>query len=177
MSNRTNAGLLGRLRRQDMRALDYVVLLRRPRIDRFMRRVTRLGDPPVVVLVAAGLLLSPDPAWRGVGVTAAVALVVSHLLVQVLKRCVSRTRPSLPVGTAWLIQPPDRFSFPSGHAAASLALALAVVPALPAPAGLLVLAVALVVGISRCYLGVHYPGDVLAGWVLAGIGLLAALPL
>lgn len=38
-------------------------------------------------------------------------------------------------------------------------------------AGSLLLPLAAVIGLSRCYLGVHYPGDVLAGWLLALIGL------
>ncbi len=62
---------------------------------------------------------------------------------------------------------PDRFSFPSGHAASSLALALSAAAYLPAPLAAAITGWALVTGISRCYLGVHYPGDVVAGWALA----------
>jgi undecaprenyl-diphosphatase len=79
------------------------------------------------------------------------------------------------VGVVSLIQAPDRFSFPSGHSAAALAVALALGTFLPLPAALLLIAVGLLVGVSRSYLGVHYPGDVLAGWLLGMTGVLTAL--
>ena len=69
------------------------------------------------------------------------------------------------MGIASLIEPPDRFSFPSGHASATLSVALPLFLGLPIAVGGLVLALALVVG--RCYLGVHYPGDVVVGWALS----------
>jgi undecaprenyl-diphosphatase len=61
---------------------------------------------------------------------------------------------------------PDRFSFPSGHAAASMSVALGYGVTFPVLA-LPLLALALLVGFSRVRLGVHFPGDVLAGQVLA----------
>jgi undecaprenyl-diphosphatase len=108
------------------------------------------------------------------GLHAAVTLAASHGLVQFLKRIVSRARPRLPVGFGFLIVPPDRFSFPSGHATSSLAVALPFAFALGGVATLLVIALALTVGFSRCYLGVHYPGDVVMGWLLA-LGTYAGL--
>jgi undecaprenyl-diphosphatase len=111
---------------------------------------------------------------EGMQFVPAFSLAFSFLLSQVLKRSFSRTRPSLPVGINSLIQAPDRFSFPSGHATASLAIALPMSLALTGPLAFLVLAVGMAVGLTRCYLGVHYPGDVLAGWSLAVISLLVA---
>jgi undecaprenyl-diphosphatase len=64
------------------------------------------------------------------------------------------------------IREPDRFSFPSGHATASLAVALAYAMVFPLWAGPLLL-LALLVGFSRIRLGVHYPSDVLVGQLLA----------
>jgi undecaprenyl-diphosphatase len=152
----------------DERLLVAVALRRRPWLTRFMRIYTRFGDAPVPVGVAALLLLGAVPGLEGAGIQAAVSLALAFTVSQVLKRWISRPRPDLPVGLRFVIEPPDRFSFPSGHATASLAVALPV--AMAFGGGLLlplVLAPALLVGLSRCYLGVHYPGDVMAGWGIA----------
>ena len=99
------------------------------------------------------------------------ALAISHLAVHIVKRLVHRARPvSLP-----LIAAPDRFSLPSGHATASLAITATLAIALPAFA-IPLIGIGLLVGWSRVVLGVHYPGDVLAGQLIAlatvaGIGI------
>lgn len=160
---------LGTLHRHDTRVLGYVLGRRHRRLDPAVRALTHAGSAPAVIGITLALLASGRTEWQAAGAVAAAALVVSHAFVQLLKRSISRARPALPVGIASLIQPPDRFSFPSGHAAAALALALAVAPLLGA-AGLLALLAACAVGITRCYLGVHYPGDVLAGWALGALG-------
>jgi undecaprenyl-diphosphatase len=93
-------------------------------------------------------------------------LVVSHLIVQAIKRSVGRPRPSLGTSCATLINEPDKFSFPSGHAAAAMSLAFGFAVALPSLA-LPLFALATLIGASRVCLGVHYPGDVFAGQVIA----------
>ena len=163
-----------RLHVHDERALHALVLRRRPRLDRAMHAVTHLGDAASTVGVTLVLMLGMVPGLREAGMRAAIALAGSHLVVQLLKRTVSRARPRMPEGFAALVQPPDRFSFPSGHAASSLSLAMAVAAVLPGPAAAALLALAALVGMSRCYLGVHYPGDVIAGWMLAALGLVVA---
>ena len=161
--------LILRLNLHDERFLHAVVARRRPWLDAVLRAATHLGGASGSIAVAIGLLLSPVPELAAAGALGAFALAFSHALVQLVKRVVSRRRPELPVGLESLIRAPDRFSFPSGHSAASLAVALPVATALGA-AGVAVLLIAAVVGFSRCYLGVHYPGDVLAGWLLALTG-------
>jgi undecaprenyl-diphosphatase len=160
-----------RLHDRDLRALHALVSRRRPWLDRAMRAVTRLGDAAVTIGVIVVLLLSGNPTFETAGRLGAIALVGSHLVVQLLKRTAARPRPHLPAGIQALVRAPDRFSFPSGHAASSLSVALAVATLVPSPAAPLVVLLALVVGLSRCYLGVHYPGDVLVGWSLALLGV------
>jgi membrane-associated phospholipid phosphatase len=86
----------------------------------------------------------------------------SMLLTQAIKFFVTRPRPAL-----WAsIRPEHTFSFPSGHAMDTAALATALFFVLPRHRRLWALAplFALAVGSARMYLGVHYPSDVLAGW-------------
>jgi undecaprenyl-diphosphatase len=107
------------------------------------------------------------------GVDAAIVLLVTHLVAQAIKRTATRPRPS---GMSFeaLIAAPDKFSFPSGHSIAASALAFTYAWYFPtlAPA-LLVLAT--LIGVSRVRLGVHYPGDVLAGQAIALLGTLAVV--
>jgi undecaprenyl-diphosphatase len=166
--------LIARLHHHDERFLHALVRRRRRRLDRFMRAVTHLGDAAVTITAALLFALGVVPGLTLAGRRAAFALVASHLVVQLLKRTVTRRRPLMPSGIEALIQPPDRFSFPSGHAASTLSVALGIASGL-SPAFLpLLLVLAITVGASRCYLGVHYPGDVAAGWALALAGLAAA---
>lgn len=165
-----------RLGEFDERLLRAVVLRRRAPLDFIVRMLTRLGDPPVAIALTIALAFGVVPGARGAGATAAFSLTFSHLLVQLLKRSFSRRRPSLPVGMRSLIHPPDRFSFPSGHAAAGLSIALPLALNLPPVLGIPVLLLGITVGLTRCYLGVHYPGDVLAGWALAALAVALAGP-
>ena len=163
-----------RLGKYDERLLHAVVTRRMTWLDMVVRVLTRLGDPPVAISIAGGIALGVAGDLGGAQYVPAFSLAVSFLLSQVLKRFFSRTRPDLPVGRSSLIQAPDRFSFPSGHATGSLSIALPLALVLPLPFGLLVLALGMAVGLTRCYLGVHYPGDVLAGWGLAALAVVLA---
>lgn len=168
------SALRSRLTSADERLLQALVLRRRPSLDTLMRLVTRLGNVAVISPVTLTLALGAVPSLRHSGSVAIWTMAGSHLLVQLMKRGVCRSRPSMPVGFGFLIEPEDRFSFPSGHAAAGLSLALPMAIALGGALGALVLFIGLTVGVSRCYLGVHYPGDVFVGWSLATLAYVAA---
>jgi len=123
--------------------------------------VTHAGG--ALVTIASVLIPLLLPPWaRAITLRAAAALVVSHLLVQFLKRHVSRARPPLRA----LVRCPDCYSFPSGHATAALAVSLSYAFAFPSVAVPLV-SFGMLVGWSRVVLGVHYPGDVLVGQIIA----------
>lgn len=81
---------------------------------------------------------------------------------------------SVAVDGFWpLTEKPDAFSFPSGHTSAAVAVAVALTGANPTM-GLAASGFAFVVGISRIYLGAHYPLDVTAGALLGAFaGLLS----
>lgn len=139
-----------------------------------MRWFTHLGGARVTVGVGFALLAAG--ALR-LGLAALVANATSHLAVQVLKRTVRRPRPCDVNGRALaLVELPDPFSFPSGHAAASTAVVGTVCLYEPLLAPVL-LPVAAAVAASRVLLRVHHVGDVLAGAVLGLAGAVSAVAL
>ena len=158
-------GLLARIDAQDRALFARWVLLRDARSRRVWRAVTHIGGTAASLAAATlPLLAGGDVARAARGALA--ALVISHLIVQFIKRTVGRPRPSRGLPVAVLIAEPDRFSFPSGHAAAAMSVALMYGVAFPL-AGVVLLPLALVVGFSRVILGVHYPGDVAVGQGIA----------
>jgi membrane-associated phospholipid phosphatase len=107
---------------------------------------------------------------------AAVATGAASLVAHVLKEAFDRARPPVAdPGLGSLTPLPDNPSFPSGHSATAFAAATAVAILSPRlrPAAL---GIAAAVGLSRIYLRVHFPIDVLAGALIgAGLGALCAL--
>ncbi len=134
--------------------------------------LTHLGSTAVTITAAALPWLACCDLHEA-SRQALLTLSISHIAVQLLKRTAVRGRPSRRCEIAAAAREPDRFSFPSGHATASMAIALAygsVFPAVAAP----LLAMALAVGFSRIRLGVHFPSDVVAGQLIA-VGTAAAI--
>lgn len=117
--------------------------------------------------VALVLALLASRRWRE-GLFAAIATGGSALLNIGAKRLFARDRPGL-----WeSIAPETSYSFPSGHAMGSMTLALTLVLLTwrTRARWWVVAAMAVfvpMVGLSRVYLGVHYPSDILAGWAAA----------
>ena len=129
--------------------------------------VTHAGGTGPSIL-AAGLPWFACCRLHEASQVALLTLIISHLIVQLIKRTMGRGRPSLDSGCLALVREPDRFSFPSGHATAAMSVALAYGTYFPAWSGPLLL-LAMVVGFSRVRLAVHYPSDVLAGQAIAAV--------
>lgn len=136
------------------------------RTTRAWRALTHLGGARVSIVAVLVPYFVGGPAVRDAAWLAGFALLMSHLLVQLLKRRVLRERPTVRVLDRAHVEVPDRFSFPSGHSAAAMSVAFAYGAAFPDRSVPLVLWATLV-GFSRVRLGVHYPGDVLVGQALA----------
>jgi undecaprenyl-diphosphatase len=131
-------------------------------VTRLMRTLTRLGDGATWTLVALALVLSGGEAQRH-GLKVGLAAVLASVFAQTLKRTCRRPRPSAGIrGFVALADNPDAFSFPSGHTAAAVAVAVALVGQ-GLGLGPLFAGLAVLVGISRVYLGAHYPLDVAIG--------------
>ena len=142
-------------------------------LEAVMRDLTALGSTAVLTIITlamAGLLL----ITRHLRLSALLVLAVSlgTILSNTLKYLLARPRPdfvahAVDVHTA---------SFPSGHAMLSavtyLTIGALIARDQPVYSKIYILCVAILVsvlvGISRVYLGVHYPTDVLAGWAIGG---------
>lgn len=136
-----------------------------------MRWLTHLGGARVTIGTGLGLIAVGD---RPVGLAVLVAVTLSHIAVQILKRAVARPRPCDANGRPLaLVDLPDPFSFPSGHAAAATAVAGAVSVAHPLAAPV-VIPLAAWIAYSRVALRVHHVGDVVAGVALGAAGVAAA---
>ena len=132
--------------------------------------ITTLGNGAVIwILISLCLLLSKKT--QKTAFMCAVAMLVSLLVNNLaLKNIVGRIRPyEMVQGLIPLIGRPRDYSFPSGHTASSFAAAWVLYRRLPKRFGIPALVLAGLIGVSRLYVGVHYPTDVLAGFI-SGIG-------
>lgn len=128
--------------------------------------ITNLGG--VLSLLSIVTLLLVFKNSRRLGIEVALSLLLTTIIVQILKRIFSRNRPY------WILENLNTYgidlsdySFPSGHSAASFSIALIVALNYRYLAFIVIL-LAFIIALSRIYLAVHYPTDVLAG-VIIGI--------
>lgn len=160
-----------------MDALDRELFLRinhglaSPLLDRLMPIVTDWRSWGLLLALASLYLL----VFRGRrGRLAVLAVVLAFgtadaLVSQVMKPGFGRLRPCRAVPEARVLAPcRGRNGFPSNHAANTAAATAALAVFYPPSLAATVPATALV-GLSRIYLGVHYPGDIVAGFAVGGL--------
>ena len=163
----------------DGAALDGFIELRSALDATLLDRIAHLADPAPYAL--AGLVFA---AWAlvrgrpGNALAIGVLLGTSALASQVLQAALAHPRPHSLIGAEEIAAQ----AFPSGHATAAMALALAAVIAAPAAwrptAAALGALFALAVGGSIVALGWHFPSDVLGGYLLAaGVAFAVCAPL
>jgi len=153
----------------DAAGVEFVTAVRSPLLTKVMTSVTGLGSA-TAALVTLGVFYLAE--WRAELAEAGVALAASGVVVGTLMQTVQRAFPPNPVcmtGGAETVA----HSFPSGHAAAVVVFAMVArdSDALPFPA---VAPLAVVVAVSRIYLGTHYVSDTVFGMALGVAAVLFA---
>lgn len=177
----------GEVREQETRHFDEGILLAMrepgntsdpigpPRVEEMARDLTGLGGFTLltgVTLVAAGVaFFAGKPRLALLGMT---SIIAGTMVMSLLKKGYDRPRPDL-VEHGTLVH---NASFPSGHSmmSAMVYLTLGILLARTQPKkrvrvfiASISIIITVLVGVSRVYLGVHWPTDVLAGWMLGGV--------
>ncbi len=163
-----------------MQKLEYDFLwfvqnrLRTRKLDFVMRIASTLGNLGFVWIVLMGFMMYSPFNVRPLAYAIFLGLCV-HVLIcnMTLKKLFARSRPNLQSDFSELVKKHRDYSFPSGHACSS-SLVATILYLASSPLFFFVFPLALLICLSRIYLSVHYPSDVLVGIIIGyGIGCLA----
>lgn len=140
-----------------------------PELTSVIKRITHLGDSPVVILFCL-LLFAIPKARKSIALPVSVTVIASSIINVLLKNIFARERPNI----LRLINETS-YSFPSGHAMINSALYSMLIllvfkyikrRRIKYSLSSLCILLVTAIGYSRIYLGVHYAGDVLGGWLI-----------
>lgn len=135
-------------------------------LDRLMPVVTSMGNLGFVwIIIAVALIL--DKPYRAIGNIVILTLIISTIVGEgIIKHIVRRVRPCNHKNNVNpLIAKPISYSFPSGHTLSSFAVA-EILSMYFSQYKFVFMGIAFLIGLSRLYLYVHYPTDVIAGMII-----------
>lgn len=163
--------------------------LRSDFLDPIVKFITHSGDHGYLWIALLVILLC-IPKTRRAALIGAVTLLLTFIVTNLcLKPLIGRTRPYEVIeGLTRIIEKQSDRSFPSGHTANSMAVGVSLWLVsrkyellgdkklyFPKTAGWVVLVWSVLVGLSRLYVGVHYPTDVLGGAIIAIVNAVIVL--
>jgi len=130
--------------------------------------ITHLGDDGILWIIL-GIVLLFWKKTRPIGFTMLISLLFDYLIINVtLKDLIARPRPFVvnEAITPLITDVSPYRSFPSGHSGGSFAAMFALYKWVPKKVGIPALILAALVALSRLYVGVHYPTDIIAGCII-----------
>ena len=150
----------------EIHILDMIQNLRTPIGDVVVPLITRLGDAGIIWIILTVLLLI-IPKTRKTGVIMMADVLLCNVFI---KNLVARTRPfDVNTTVQLLVAKPRDYSFPSGHTAASFASVTALYLAGEKKMWKAALVLAVLIALSRLYLYVHYPTDIIGGVIFGSL--------
>ena len=163
--------MLDWLQNIDINILYYIQNnLRTPFLNEFMTNFTSLGNMGLI-WIGLTLLMLIYPKSRKAGICSTISMILCALSVNlVIKNVVARTRPYETYELVRCLIPPENdYSFPSGHTSIAFASMLPVYCMLGKKIGILAIIAATLMAVSRLYVCVHYPSDVLVGLIIGSV--------
>lgn len=146
------------------------------RLNTFFRVCTNAGGAVCTISLLLLLLLFTSGSIQYAAIASAIALTISHIPVAFVKKIFPRKRPYLVLDHSYVMKNPlQDHSFPSGHTTAIFSVIIPFI-LLDWMLMFLLLPIGIIVGVSRIYLGLHFPSDVLGGSLLGSFaGLISFL--
>ncbi|KEI00712.1 phosphatase PAP2 family protein [Clostridium botulinum] len=138
-------------------------------LDFIMTPITYLGSLTFCIVFCLITIFNSNRHIHLLGITAATTLIISSFIGFIIKNSVNRLRPFIHIKNLNIKKIGiDKYSFPSGHTTAAFSISTIISLSYPHTA-IISTGIASCVGLSRLYLGVHYPTDVLCGVFLGSI--------
>jgi membrane-associated phospholipid phosphatase len=160
------------IRSNDHTIFRFLNSIHSPISDQFWLCCTTMGDG-LLLGICAGLFLFVNPR---IPMLAILLMILSALLIHATKAAMPELRPaSLPVD-AHIIGPVLKYnSFPSAHTAAAFSAAIGIGFFVPTRFRIALVFIACLVGLSRIFVGAHFPGDVVGGIIASLIAFYVAI--
>ncbi len=135
--------------------------------------ITHLGDAGWL-WITIGVVLLFFKKTRLIGFSVLVSLLINAIFTNItLKDLIGRPRPyTVSDAIVPIIKLPSELSFPSGHTSSSFTAALVLLKLTPKKYGIPAVVLAALISLSRIYVGVHYPTDILGGIV---VGIISSI--